>query len=258
MILDEVKEEYVKDLMKREERVDGRGLLDYRDIKVEKGIIPNAEGSALANIGGTKVLAGVKLGVFEPFSDRPDEGVLMCNAEFSPLAHPDFESGPPREKCIELARVVDRGIRGAEVIDMKKMFISEGKVYAVFIDLYALDNCGNLLDAAALAAMAALKGAKKPAYDEKTEKLDYENRKDKLEIVRDVLSCSFEKIGGKLVLDATDEEEVASEGRLTTATCSDELVCGGQKSGAAAFSKDEVLQMIDLSFEKRKQLLKHL
>ncbi len=258
MILDEVKEEYVKDLMQRGERVDGRGMNDYREIKVQKDIIPNAEGSALADIGGSKVIAGVKLGVLAPFADRPEEGVLMFNSEFSPMAHPEFEEGPPNEHSIELARVVDRGIRSAEIIDMKKLFIADKKVYAVFVDLYVLDNCGNLIDTAALATMAALKGAKMPAYDADKEALNYDDRGQKLEVLRDVVSTSFEKIAGKFAVDATDEEEVASDGRLTLATCSDDLLCCGQKSGAAAFSKDDLLQLADLAFEKRKELVRHL
>ena len=77
--------------------------------------------------------------------------------ELIPLASPDFESGPPREKAIELARVVDRGIRESETIDMAKLCITpEEKVWIVFIDVHVLDYDGNLFDACSLAASAAL------------------------------------------------------------------------------------------------------
>ncbi|MFQ5406631.1 MAG: RNA-binding protein [Candidatus Micrarchaeia archaeon] len=256
MILNEVKEEYVKDLISKNQRVDGRKFDEYRAIKVEKGIVPNAEGSALAHIGDTKVVAGVKFDLMTPFKDRPNEGVVMFNAEFTPVAHPNFNPGPPNEHSIELARVVDRGIRSAETIDVKKFFIEEEKVYGLFVDLYVLDNSGNLIDTAALAAMAALRNTKVPKYEDGS--LVRDKFSGNLELSRDVVATSVEKIDGKFVVDANDEEEVASNGRLTLATCSDDLLCAGQKSGRAGLYKDELLQLIDLVFQKRKDLVKHL
>ena len=47
--------------------------------------------------------------------------------ELVPFASPMFESGPPREDAIELARVVDRGIRHSEIVDKKKLCITPGK-----------------------------------------------------------------------------------------------------------------------------------
>lgn len=47
-------------------RSDGRGLLEPRDIGVEYGVAPAANGSARVRIGGTEVVAGVKLEVGEP------------------------------------------------------------------------------------------------------------------------------------------------------------------------------------------------
>src|SRR3989344_2979803 len=116
MMLRQVTESFVKDLVKNGKREDGRDFLDYREAGVEKGLIPNAEGSALAKIGGTKVLCGVKLDLLEPFPDRPDEAVVMVGGEFSPIAHSEFEAGPPNPQSIELSRVVDRAIRSADCI----------------------------------------------------------------------------------------------------------------------------------------------
>jgi len=252
MILDEVKEAYVKALLKKGKRPDERDFLEYRPIKIEKGLLPNAEGSALARIGDTKVLCGVKFDVFEPFPDRPDEGVFIVGSEFSPMAHPEFMPGPPNEHSIELSRVVDRGIRSAEVIDLAKLFREEGKVLAAFIDLYVLDHCGNLIDAAALAAMAALTTAKVPRHeDEALIRTEFEGP---LPLARKVAACSFEKIDGQLILDATNQEEVASDGRLSISTCDGDLICAGQKSGRAGFSKKELLDLVDLAIEKGKEL----
>ncbi len=92
-------------------RIDGRKLLETRKIEVEYGISKNAEGSARVKFGGTEVLAGVKLAVGTPYADRPNEGSMMVEAELSPMSNPEFEAGPPDIQAVELARVVDRGIR---------------------------------------------------------------------------------------------------------------------------------------------------
>ena len=43
-------------------RFDGRGLDEFRKIKIETGFIKNAEGSARVKLGKTEVVAGIKLG----------------------------------------------------------------------------------------------------------------------------------------------------------------------------------------------------
>jgi len=110
-IVSSVKRDYIADLARQGKRVDTRMLDQFREVSVEGGPITSAQGSALVKIGKTQVLAGVKLEHAEPFSDRPDNGVLIVNAELLPLASPTFEPGRPDENAIELALVVDRGIR---------------------------------------------------------------------------------------------------------------------------------------------------
>lgn len=259
MIVDEMSKAYARELLRSGKRADGRGLLDYRRVAIEKGFIPNAEGSAKASLGDTKVVAGVKLDLVAPFPDRPGEAVISFNSEFSPIAHPDFEAGPPNEHSIELARVVDRGIRSAEVINLKELGetkTSEGKVLGVYVDLYILDHCGNLIDCAALAAMAALSCTQVPRIE--SEKLVRQEFAGPLPLARRVVACSFESIEGKAVLDASYEEEVASDGRFTVSVTDDGRVCSSQKSGAAGFTREQVLDFIEIAFEKGGELLKQV
>ena len=87
----------------------------------------------------------------------------MTNSELLPMAAPDFEPGPPDERSVELARVTDRCIREAGVVDLEKLVISEGeKVWMIFLDLHVLDYDGNLMDAAVLGSVAALINTKIP------------------------------------------------------------------------------------------------
>ena len=120
-------------------------------------MIRKAEGSALVKLGSSQVLVGVKMQPGEPFQDSPNRGVIITNAELVPLASPIFEPGPPNEVGIELARVVDRGVRESKAVDLEALCIVPGKqVWIIFIDVHILDDCGNILDAASLGAIAAL------------------------------------------------------------------------------------------------------
>ncbi len=139
VIADLMREHIVK-LVQSGRRVDGRGLEETRKLTIEKNYIKTAEGSARVKLGNTDVLVGVKISTGEPYPDTPNSGVLTTSAELIPMASPTFESGPPRPEAIELARVVDRGIRETKTVDMEKLVITRGeKVWVLFIDIHALD-----------------------------------------------------------------------------------------------------------------------
>ena len=50
----------IEQLIEKGKRLDDRGLLDTREIKIEQGIIEKAEGSARVFMGKTQILVGVK------------------------------------------------------------------------------------------------------------------------------------------------------------------------------------------------------
>src|SRR3989338_251252 len=160
-------EERIKKYLLENKRIDARSPGEFREMTIETGVSKNAEGSARVKIGKTEVLVGVKMDVSEPYPDSPGKGNLMVTVELLPLSSPDFESGPPRFPAIELGRVIDRGIRESKVIELEKLCIREKeKVWTVFIDIYSINDDGNLLDAAGIGAIAALKNARMPKYDE--------------------------------------------------------------------------------------------
>src|SRR3989338_5603014 len=161
-------------------RADGRAFDQYRALVLEPGYVPKAEGSCLARLCDTQVLAGIKLSIGTPYPDTPDKGNISVSAELGPLANPAFEVGPPREESIELARVVDRGIRESKMLDLAALCITpKEKVWTVNIDLHMLDDNGNLLDCASLAAVKALLNTRFPKYDETENKIIYNEKTDK-------------------------------------------------------------------------------
>ena len=117
---------YIDSIAAKGSRIDGRAFDKYRDVSIEYSVSKkSAEGSARVRIGGTEVVAGVKLALGKPFPDKPGEGSIMVNVELLPLSSPLFEGGPPSINAIELSRVTDRGIRECHAIDFKNLIARE-------------------------------------------------------------------------------------------------------------------------------------
>jgi exosome complex component RRP42 len=251
-----LRNQYILDLASKGSRMDKRKEDEFRNIEIEINPITNAEGSARVRIGKTETVAGVKMGVGEPFSDKPDAGVLMTGAEFSPLASADFETGPPREDAIELARVVDRGIRESGMIDTKKLCIKKGeKVWMVFVDIQIINHGGNLIDCASIAAVTALLNAKMPKFDGET--VEFGTRTSKsLPVTCKPVAVTLCKMGSKLIVDCSIEEEDASVARLTVTTKDNGNISAIQKGGSAPLSVEEIENALETSVKKGKEIRK--
>jgi len=246
----------LEEFLKTGERLDGRKVDDFRPIKIETGVVEKAEGSALVTLGETQVMAGIKLDVGEPFPDTPEKGVLMTGAELTAMSSDVFEPGPPDENAIEVARVVDRVIREAEVIDLEKLVIEPGeKVWMVFADIYTINAAGNLFDAGTLAVMAALLDAKMPKYED--EQVIREEKKGKLPVNGKAVSATFAKIGDVVVVDPDEIEEKVMDARLTTGIRDGNIVAL-QKGGDGGLTENEVIDAIERAIKHSKKLLKHL
>lgn len=245
----------VVDLITKGKRLDERGALDYRPLTITLGIIEKANGSAQVYLGKTKVLVGVKVETGTPFQDTPNEGILTVNSEFVPMASPTFEAGPPDENSIELARVVDRGIRESKAIDLSKLCIEPGKkVFMVFVDVYVLDHDGNLIDAAGMAALGALVDAKMHAFQVKNGEPVYKEETVPLPIKNYPIAITATKIDGSIILDPCLEEEQVMTCRLTVTTDKDDRVCAMQKGGLGVLTPDEVKQIVATAISKSRDL----
>lgn len=245
------------DLIEGGKRLDDRSSSDYRPIKIRTGIIEKANGSSFVELGKTKVMAGVKVELGEPFEDTPDQGVLTVNVELVPLASPTFEPGPPNENAIELARIVDRGLRESEAINLGELCLIPGKkVLVIFIDIYVLDYDGNLIDSSAMASLAALLTSKIPKYTVKgeEEKIEVKDEPMSLPVSNYPIAVTAAKIGRSIVLDPSYEEEQVMDARLTITVDKDNKICAAQKGGLGTFPLIEVQSIIDKAISKSSEL----
>jgi exosome complex component RRP42 len=245
----------IGELLIQDKRLDGRGLLDYREIKVETGLIEKANGSALVCLGDTKVLVGVKVEIGPPFPDTPDEGVLTVNAELVPLASPSFEPGPPNEESIELARVVDRGIRESKALDTKRLSLVAGrKVLVVYVDIYVLDHDGNLFDASALASILALTTARVREYKLFGDEVLPGDGLKPLPLRSHPVSVTIARIGDKLIVDPSLEEEAAVDAHITIAVDDAGNICAIQKSKPGTLSVKDIFDAARIAQAKAREL----
>ncbi len=261
-IIPVVKRKQIIELSDSGKRADGRTLTDYRKIEIIPGQIQKAEGSATVILGGSRVTAGVKFEIGDPFSDLPNEGVMQVSAEFVPFASPDFEPGKPDETAVELARVVDRGLRESKILDTKKLCIMPGKkVWVCHVDLYILDHCGNLIDTAALAGLTALLSAKMPETKIKGDDVELTGKKIPMPLTGNVpVNVTLAKIGDKLFVDPSFEEEEVLDCRISIALAQkgdDEtstILCAMQKGESGYLTPEEALRAVEIAKVKSQEL----
>lgn len=255
-----ISKENLKRMFLANKRFDGRKLTDYRKIEVSFEVSNCAEGSARVKLGKTEVIVGVKMTLDAPYPDSPDKGNLMVSADLLPLASPRFESGPPKFDAIELPRLVDRAIRESGMINLKELVIKPGeKVWTVIIDIYPINADGNLVDAATIGAVAALKKAVIPGITELGNP-DYKHRtKKKLPLSDETypFSITLFKLGNSLYLDPTREEEESSETRITFGVSKWNklyMINSCQKAGNSPLTRAEIESIADLLKNKYDEL----
>ena len=258
-----LEKQYVTKLLEKGKRSDGRNLLDCRPIQIIPNVIKKAEGSAMVKWGDTVILAGVKAQLGTPFPDTPNDGVITVNAEISPISSPTNESGPPGPRAVELARVVDRGIRESKIIPMKdpKLCVIPGKkVWILFIEVYILDDSGNLFDAAALGAMAALANTrlKRVVIDEDLEEVTLLAEKEPLPRKGSVASLTFAKIKDTIVYDPNLLEDRGKDARFSLAITDKGIICSMQKGESGVFTEEEFVTLLDKSSSLVTPLLKKI
>ncbi len=251
--ISEIRRGYLKDLAAQERRVDGRGLEEFRPVTITTDYIGTAEGSSKVTFGASEVVSGVKLGIAAPYPDQAASGVMMTNVELRPLAAHLFELGPPRPPQIELSRVVDRAIRESKAIELQKLCVKEGeKVWMVFIDGIITNHGGNLFDLFTLGSIAALMTSRVPAKAQGLGE-DY-----KLPIQHRPIAITSWKLGDQILVDATLEEELVADARLTVATNESEELVAMQKGGDGSFSREEVEAAFERSAKIGRDLRKQL
>jgi exosome complex component RRP42 len=241
IIVEHLRKQQMWDSISKGKRLDGRALDEIRPIEIEVGLIKKANGSARVKLGNSEVVAGVKVETGEPFEGLENKGALILSAEVLPTASPYIEPGPPDEETVELARVVDRGIRESEMLDLSKLALIPGEiVYVIFVDCSVINADGNLFDATSYAAVSALMNSTLPVFEIRDRKAVDTGEKQNPPLTTVPVSITAVRIGESVILDPTAEEEACMDARITITTNSDQNFAAVQKGSTGAFTVEQL------------------
>jgi exosome complex component RRP42 len=258
IIVEHLRKQQMWDALAKGKRLDGRDFGEQRPLEIEPDVIKKANGSARVKLGYSEVIAGVKVSTGTPFEGLENKGALIVSAEVLPIASPHVEPGPPDEEVVELARVVDRGIRESEMIDLDQLVLVPGKVvYTIFVDCSVVNVDGNLFDATSYAVVAALLGAKLPILEMQDGKVvDTGNTRD-MPITTVPVSITAARIGDYILTDPASEEEACMDARITITT-NEEGLCAIQKGFTGSFTADQIKKAVDTARIKGQEVREKL
>jgi exosome complex component RRP41 len=170
-------------LNKKGLRLDGRKIDELRPVKIEIGILPNADGSAYIEHGKNKILAGA----FGPREmhpkhlQRPDKMVLRCRYHMAPFSVPERKSPAPSRRENELSKVIRDAL-------LPSLFVENYPRTGVDLFIEVLQADGGTRCASITAASLALADAGLPMRDI-------------------VVACAAGKVDNKVALDLMDTED---------------------------------------------------
>ena len=255
IIVEHLRRQQMLDLISVGKRLQGRALDEMRPLEIELDIIKKANGSAKVKLGDSEVVAGIKVETGEPFEGLENKGALIISAEVLPIASPHIEPGPPDEDTIELARVVDRGIRESEMLNLDKLVLVPGKiVYTVFVDCSIINTDGNLLDATSYAVVSALLSCKLPVFEIQDGKVVDTGKTQDPPLTTIPVSITQVRIGNTIILDPTAEEEACMNARITITTNSESCYAAIQKGFAGGFTIEQIKKAAETARIKGEQV----
>ena len=251
-------------------RADGRTPRDTRPLRVTYA---RAEGQASAEIqlGKTRVLTVVTSELTPPYPDRPTEGFLNLNVEYSPMASLGIDTARNNPTLVEVDRVIERCLRQSRALDTEALCVIAGhKVWSLRCDVRILDNCGNVVDAACLATVAALLHFRLPEVTVLTGDTNSSSNKPG-EGASVIVHHSFEKEPSALpihhvpicvtfglfsespvlaAVDPTHREEAVMGGRLTYSINVHKELCALQKIGGLPLAPASLVEWAELATVK--------
>ena len=255
IIVEHLRRQQMWDFISKGKRLDGRNLDEMRPLEIELDIIKKANGSAKVKLGNSEVVAGIKVETGEPFEGLENKGALIISAEVLPTASPFIEPGPPDEETIELARVVDRGIRESQMLDLDKLVLIPGKVvYTIFVDCSVLNTDGNLLDATSYAVVSALLSSKLPVFEMQDDKVVDTGKTRDTPLTTIPVSITQVRIGDTIILDPTAEEEACMNARITITTNSNGEYVAVQKGFTGGFAREQIKKAAETARIKGEQV----
>lgn len=274
-------------------RSDGRSRLGVRAVRVETGVVPQANGSARVLVGSTEVVVGLKAELGAPTADAPQLGRVEVSADLSPLAGPGVRARGGGEAAAEVAAAVAGALAGGRVEGagielaagadgeagaggrgeagsapyaasrlLSQLCIAPSVAcWVLYVDVTIVSLDGSPALAASAGALAALATARLPEAtleaDEETGEPDVELG----ELTKELDPRPFPLLvtaalapAGGWALDPTAAEEAAAGATLAVAAGGDGAVVGLSTRGEGAVEPAALLEAVEAAAETGKKL----
>jgi exosome complex component RRP41 len=210
-------------------RLDGRKLHELRPVRVEVGVLGNADGSAYIEQGKNKILAAVygPKEVHPRHLAKPDRAVLRCRYHMAPFSVDERKRPAPSRREVEISKVTRESLEPSVFVEYYPRTSID-----IFIEVLQAD--GGTRCAGITTASLALADAGIPMRDL-------------------VVACAAGKVDGRLVLDLMDVEDKVGEADVPVALMPNlNAITLLQMDGSLAIEEFE--KVVDLALDGCKQL----
>lgn len=199
-------------------RPDQRNTHQFRPISIHPNTVGTADASCTVLLGGTTIVGAIKLEVTEPTLSAPEEGYLVINVTFCAGCSPSVRAGPPTDRAQELTSKISSIAKNIELLQPDALCIIPGKlVWVVHLDLFVMNDCGNLFDALWMALLVSLRNVHLPTVrmNDETGIIYYDPKSGStlnMNLLPLPLSFSYLPEQDSLIADPDDREEVVLQG----------------------------------------------
>lgn len=174
-------------------RHDGRKLDELRPVKIEVGILKNADGSSFIQFGKNKIMVAVygPKEVHPKHNALPDRSLLRCRYHMSPFSTDERKNPAPSRREIEISKVIREALEPSLITeDYPRTAID---VYVEILQSDGGSRCASICAASVALADAGI------------------NMRDL------VVACAAGKVAGQVVLDVDDAEDKEGQADLPIA-----------------------------------------
>ena len=219
-----------------------------RPTRITRNYLKDPEGSALIEVGDTKVLCTATVTDKVPnFLQGTGEGWVTAEYALLPRSTPErkvreIRMGRPDSRCVEISRMIGRALRGA--VDLSKL----GE-YTIIIDSDVLQADGGTRTASVTGGFCALYDAVKFM---RRHGLIKENP-----IREFVAAVSVGIVKGEVLLDLSYEEDSQADVDLNVVMTESGRLVEIQGTGEErAFTREELNKMLDMAWSGIKELIR--
>ncbi|MEE1117328.1 exosome complex exonuclease Rrp41 [Methanosphaera sp.] len=174
-------------------RKDGRPFNSLRNMKMEIGVLNNADGSAYIECGNNKILVGV-YGPKELYSkkhSKPDGAVLRCKYNMIPFSVTERKRPGPDRRSTEISKLISEAITPA-------IFLEKYPRSSIDVSIEVLEAEGGTRCLGIVGASLALADAEIP--------------------MKDLISaCAVGKVDNHIVVDLSEEEDQTGQADMPVA-----------------------------------------